>query len=215
MKNANLSKMFKGNYNKKYALLMCNDLKGCNEDVKRLEKILTEYDFNIHIKVFCYPKIEIKYFIKYINPLENDLVYIHYSGHGEKRGKMYKNKPELVSSWLNPNNTVVLSSEIDSLLSNINSSVILTTEACHSETFGKHYQGKYPFIFIGTSEINRISRTFSLNGEPYVQLVKKDKELARRLKKKIDQILENPEHYKPLRNILKEKSTSRLFCNNL
>ena len=166
MKNANLSKMFKGNYNKKYALLMCNDLKGCNEDVKRLEKILTEYDFNIHIKVFCYPKIEIKYFIKNINPLENDLVYIHYSGHGEKRGKMYKNKPELVSSWLNPNNTVVLSSEIDSLLSNINSSVILTTEACHSETFGKYYQGTYPFIFIGTSEINRISRTFSLNGEP-------------------------------------------------
>lgn len=166
MKNANLSKMFKGNYNKKYALLMCNDLKGCNEDVKRLEKILTEYDFNIHIKVFCYPKIEIKYFIKNINPLENDLVYIHYSGHGEKRGKMYKNKPELVSSWLNPNNTVVLSSEIDSLLSNINSSVILSTEACHSETFGKYYQGTYPFIFIGTSEINRISRTFSLNGEP-------------------------------------------------
>ncbi|MBF0377967.1 MAG: type II toxin-antitoxin system RelE/ParE family toxin [Desulfamplus sp.] len=38
-----------------------------------------------------------------------------------------------------------------------------------------------------------------------VKEIKSDFELQKRLTKKIDEIAENPHHYKPLRNILKNK----------
>ena len=148
----------------KYALLMSNDLKGCQEDVIRLEKILLPFNFKITTKRICYPRIEIENFLKtVINP---DLIYIHYSGHGIKRGKKINNEHKIVTSWLNPNKTVVNSDDIDRILSEIKCNIILTTDCCHSETFGNYYVGKFPFIFIGTSALSMLSRTYALNGEP-------------------------------------------------
>src|SRR5665647_2131001 len=98
--------MFSGNYNKKYALLMSNELLGCQEDVNRLEKILKNYDFQIFQEIICYPKIELLKFIETIQPKENDLIYIHYSGHGVKRGRFLNDNCEILSAWLNPNKSV-------------------------------------------------------------------------------------------------------------
>jgi hypothetical protein len=151
------------NFKNKYALIMSNELKGCQEDAHRLEKILINFNFKVVKKLICFPEIEIINFLDKID--KADLIYIHYSGHGVKRGVNINNKPKILSSWLNPNKSVVCSYKIDQILSEIKCNIILTTECCHSETFGDYYNGKYPFIFIGTSKLSMISKIYSLNGD--------------------------------------------------
>ena len=46
---------------------------------------------------------------------------------------------------------------------------------------------------------------FTIDFENDTKFLKKDQNLAERVEKKILEILQNPEHYKPLRNILKGK----------
>ena len=43
-----------------------------------------------------------------------------------------------------------------------------------------------------------------------VKKIKKDKILLERLNKKIEEILQNPEHYKPLKNVLKGKRRAHI-----
>lgn len=152
------------NYNaeNKKALLMCNNLASCKEDLVRLEKILIGYDFTVCKKINCYPKIEIKRFLK--NVEKEDLIYIHYSGHGIKRGKMISGKYKIISSWENPNGSFTTSNEIDELLSTRCEKIIITTDSCNSEAFTDFYTGNN-LIFIGTSKINMASKTYSINGE--------------------------------------------------
>ena len=147
----------------KKALIMCNKLASCKEDVLRLEKILNGYGFDVCKKVECYPKIEIRKFLKSVK--SEDLIYIHYSGHGIKRGKMIDGKYKIVSSWVNPDGSVVCSNEIDNILSQYNTQIIFTTDSCNSAVFADFYKGN-SLTFIGTSKINTTSKTYSLNGEP-------------------------------------------------
>ena len=149
-------------YKKKYALLMCNDLKSCKKDVEKLEKMLT--GFAITKKIHCYPKEEIIKFLHSIKITKDDLIYIHYSGHGVKRGKNINGNIKIVSSWINPNRTVATSDQIDSLLSSVRCNIILTTDCCHSESFGDLYSGTSPFIFIGTSLLGELSRSSITDG---------------------------------------------------
>lgn len=46
---------------------------------------------------------------------------------------------------------------------------------------------------------------FTTDFENDTKFLKKDKTLSDRVEKKVLEILENPEHYKPLRNVLKGK----------
>ena len=46
---------------------------------------------------------------------------------------------------------------------------------------------------------------FTVDFEKDTQFLKKDKSLSERVQKKVIEILQNPEHYKPLRNVLKGK----------
>ena len=150
-------------YKNKRALIMCNKLDSCKEDVLRLEKILNGYGFDVCNKVECYPKIEIRKFLRDVK--NEDLIYIHYSGHGIKRGKMIDGKYKIVSSWENPNGNATCSNEIDELLSLCKSKIIFTTDSCNSEAFGDFYTGSN-LTFIGTSKINMTSKTYAINGEP-------------------------------------------------
>ena len=155
--------MFNGtNYKSKVALLMGNSLPGCREDVDRLERILQKYDFSVIKKIDCYPKNEI---LALKNMGKEDLLYIHFSGHGQKRAICSEEKGEIVSAWLNPNGTVVTSYDIDKLISQINCRIILTTDCCNSERFGHFYTGKFPFLFIGTSQMNKISNSYFIGGK--------------------------------------------------
>lgn len=152
-------------YKSKNALLICNDMKSCQEDIFRLEKILKKYDFNISKSFASYPKREIQKFLKKENFTKDDLLYIHYSGHGVKRGKKINNEYKLISSWVNPNGSVICSDEIDTILSAVVCKVVLTTDSCHSATFGDYFTGD-SLIFIGTSKVNDKSKTYIIDGEP-------------------------------------------------
>lgn len=149
-------------YKRKFALLMCNNLKGCQEDIIRLDKML--YDFEKVKKIYCYPKKEIENFLLNNNFEENDLLYIHYSGHGVKRGKKVNGSVKILTAWLNPDKSVTTSNEIDAMLSKLKCDIILTTDCCHSSTFGDFYTGNSPYTFIGTSSLNTISKTYLVNG---------------------------------------------------
>ncbi len=46
---------------------------------------------------------------------------------------------------------------------------------------------------------------FTVDFEKDVAFLKKDKQLSDRVEKKVLEIMQNPEHYKPLRNVLKGK----------
>ena len=155
-------------YRRKKALIMCNNMKSCQEDVSRLGNILQNYNFEIDKRIACYPKREIEKFLKSDNLGQQlgkeDLLYIHYSGHGIKRGKRIDNEYRLISSWINPNGSVTCSTEIDSILSKLSCKIVLTTDSCYSETFGDYFTGN-SLIFVGTSKISVKSKTYILNGE--------------------------------------------------
>jgi len=152
---------------KKYGLILSNELKGCIEDIRRLNEILKSHNFNVIKNMAnCYPKNEILNFINQYELKENDLLYIHYSGHGEKRGIKIKNKCDILSCWINPNNSITSSYEIDILLSKIKCKIILSSDCCYTETFGDYYVGKSPFTFVGTSTINNFSLSYPINNKP-------------------------------------------------
>lgn len=149
----------------KRALLMSNDMESCQEDLKRLEKMLDGY--TIIKKSNCYPRLEIIGFLKK-NPEfcndENNLLHIHYSGHGVKRGRNVNGNTIIISSWVNPNGGAVISHEIDSIISRFKCNILLTTDSCHSETFLDTYTGNRA-IFIGTSKLSNVSKTYAKNGD--------------------------------------------------
>ena len=154
-------------YKRKKALIMCNNMKSCQEDIVRLEKILEGYNFEISKSIVCYPKREIQNFLKKESLEQEDLLYIHYSGHGIKRGQKLNNEYKLVSAWINPNGSATCSIEIDKILSKLSCKIILTTDSCHSSTFGDNFvkNSTNSLTFIGTSNINMKSKTYIINGE--------------------------------------------------
>jgi hypothetical protein len=193
------------NNKKKYALILSNNLTECIEDIKRLSLILKNYEFDL-IKpvVNCYPKVEILNFLNEIKIKEDDLLYIHYSGHCEKRGIKVGDKCHVLSCWMNPNRTIVSSYEIDNLLSTINCKIILSSDCCYTETFGDYFSNS-SFTFIGTSTINNYSISYSINNKPmagalvclYEDIISNNKELN----------IENLKNYKSFfkKNNIKQK----------
>jgi len=151
-------------------------------------------DIELHIvkKFNVYVLDALKDFISSIpNLCSDDLLYIHYSGHGILVGKKINGKIEMISTWENDNNDKsnnnhknynnyknyqkenkdeikksTYSYEVDFLLSGLKCQIMLVSDSCHSEAFGKFYNGKSPFLFIGSSSIVNLSREYSINGKP-------------------------------------------------
>ena len=143
-----------------YTLLMGNSLDSCIEDIKLMEDILNKL-YNSTPKYIikpcfnCYPQRELIIFLNKYSHLfkKEDTLYIHYSGHGEVVGKRINNKLEMISTWVNPDNTHTYSNIIDKIWSRVNCQIILVSDSCHSGEFGKFYTGDAPYLFIGSSSI--------------------------------------------------------------
>jgi hypothetical protein len=156
--------MFKNN-GKKYALLLGNTydntLKSCKSDIYILEKILKTENYIIKTVCDSYPEKEITDFIRDIKLNEEDLLYVHFSGHGKLYGKKLDGKVRLISSWVNPDGTLFYSCDLKRIFDSLHiKRIILTCDCCHGETFGE-FNGKSEFIFLGTSNISGIARSYS------------------------------------------------------
>ena len=156
--------MFK-DVKKIYSLLIGNHLESCKKDVEIFEKILKKYNSFIKISFDCNPQNEIVDFLKNKKLEKDDLLIIHYSGHGERIGKRINNKMEMISTWLNSDETHTYSFNIDKILSNLNCKIILSSDSCYSGNFGKFYNGNGPFIFIGSSNFFKESDEYKFEGK--------------------------------------------------
>jgi len=147
-----------------YALLLTHDLKSGIEDVTRLKKLLTNY--KIHSVVGGIPIDEINKFINDNDLTEDDTLFIYCSCHGEKRGIKINNKIYILTCWINPDKSITTSQQIDELLSTVSCKIIFITDCCHSETFGDFFNGN-SLTFIGSSNINSVSGSYSIDDKPY------------------------------------------------
>ena len=148
------------NINKIFVLSMGNHLDSCREDVKKLKVLLkNKGDF---VEIYdCNPQEEILRFIKNKKFEYNDLVIIHYSGHGRFVGRQINGKMEMISTWLHANEkTHSYSNDIDFILSSLNCRILLISDSCHSGKFGDFFTGKNPYIFIGSSSITNQSTEY-------------------------------------------------------
>ena len=151
-----------GNILNKYALLMGNHLESCKEDVKRLDILLTKKGFNCESIFDCNPEKELVSFLNRYKFTEDDLVYIHFSGHGQVFGKKINNKMEMISTWIDQNFTDCYSYNIDKILSSLICKFILISDSCHSGNFGNFYTGIYPSLFISSSSIIQKSGEYKI-----------------------------------------------------
>jgi len=107
----------------KFALLLGNTykntLKSCENDLYILEKSLKNMNFKIKIKIDSHLEKELEEFISETNFKENDLLFIHFSGHGKLYGKKINKKVHLISSWINEDGSLFYSDILDSILSKI------------------------------------------------------------------------------------------------
>lgn len=151
-----------------FVLLMGNELSSCKEDVTRIKALLEKYfshlSLLITIKIDIFPREEIINFITKLPADLNhrDLIYIHYSGHAISIGKKINNKVDIITAWKSPTGLLTYSNDIDTILSFLNCRILLISDSCYSGGFGKYFQGKNPFCFIGSSSLINLSREYSI-----------------------------------------------------
>ena len=143
-------------------------LLSCNEDVDRLNNLLLSLGFakkHIHIRKNVSPKKYVEHFIKRTKP--GDLLFIHFSGHGEGVGKIENKTVKLVSGWLNPDTTLYLSSDLEKKISNLeNSKIIISSDSCFSGRFFNNFQNlNNEIYFIGSSNSLSKSNAYTVEGK--------------------------------------------------
>jgi hypothetical protein len=148
-----------------FAISMGNHMNSCREDVKKMQSILAKLKINCIGIYDCNPQEEILKFTRNIVFHTNDLLIVHYSGHGDVVGKKIKNKIELISTWKTAEMKNNYSVDIDNILSNLNCRVLLISDSCYSGRFGDFYTGKQRFLFIGSSTIANRSSEYLFKGE--------------------------------------------------
>lgn len=143
-----------------YGLLMANEILSAKEDVRIMQKILSGN--KIKLCFDCNPEKELLNFCNE-NKLEtDDLLIIHYSGHGERKGKKINGKISIVSTWINPDDSHCYSFNIDYILSRLKCKIILLSDSCYSGNFGNFYYGKSLFLFIGSSSFIETSKEYNI-----------------------------------------------------
>ena len=142
-----------GKLKNKFGFLIGNHLESCKEDISRMTLFLEKRGFICEKFFDCYPEEELLKFINKNNFNKNDLLYIHFSGHGKVIGKKINNKIEMISTWVNPDYTDCYSYNIDNILSSLNCKIILISDSCHSGNFGNFFIGNNSYLFIGSSSI--------------------------------------------------------------
>lgn len=154
-----------GQVENRYLLTMGNSLDSCKEDVKRIISLYATQCKKVAEKYECFPKYELLEFIKDIIFESNDLLIIHFSGHGEYLGKRINGKMEMVSTWINPDGTHLCCDEVTDILSKLNCKILLISDSCHSGNFGKFYDGNNIFIFMGSSSILKITKDYTISSK--------------------------------------------------
>lgn len=139
-------------------------LPSCKEDRVIMEKILDDLGFKQRIihnrKLDKY----VKHILKRAN--RDDLVFIHFSGHGEKGGIVTKGQVHLISSWLNPDKTLFLSTQLEELINqSLCENIIISSDCCYSGRFFNDYKSNKNIIFISSSSGISKSSAYSLNDE--------------------------------------------------
>jgi hypothetical protein len=148
--------------NRIFCLSMGNHLESCKEDVRKMEKIMKSLKIPCISIYNCNPQIEIRAFLANRVLGTNDLLIIHYSGHGKVVGRKIGEKVEMISTWLCHDEKINnYSNDVDYILSRLNCRIILISDSCHSGKFGDYYVGKAPYIFIGSSSIVGQSNEYS------------------------------------------------------
>jgi hypothetical protein len=149
-----------------HVLSMGNHLESCKEDVRKMEKIMNGMKIQCKTVYNCNPQNEIIKFSENKGLKPNDLLIIHYSGHGRVVGRKIINKVEMISTWLCGDEKIHnYSNDIDFILSKLNCRILLISDSCHSGKFGDFYSGKQPYLFIGSSSIINQSTDYSFSNE--------------------------------------------------
>ena len=151
-------------YEKVFVLSMGNHLQSCMEDVNRLRKLVKNNDKVSFVAAFnCNPQRELEKFIKSNIFSENDLLIVHYSGHGKLVGRTINGKMEMISTWISSDmKTYNYSNDIDTILSNLPCKILLLSDSCHSGRFGDFFTG-YDLIFVGSSSITNQSKEYTFD----------------------------------------------------
>lgn len=176
--------MFHGQ-GRKTALLIANtyinsgikELPTCRNDIDKIHELLTDkLNFkseNIIKKYDVYPEKELNFFLKSIR--KNDIVFIYFAGHGaDLMGSVHvPASVGLMSSWINPDKTYFFSYYLDILLRNIQieCKIILCSDSCYSGRFLNNYTGKNPIYFIGASDLDTKTASYSKDNTKYGALV--------------------------------------------
>lgn len=132
-----------------------NHLKSCVNDITVLKSIFKSQlkckDENITVNYNCNPLTVLKQFIRKIK--DDDIVIIHFSGHGDKIGITRSGKTFLVSTWVTNRNKNISSYDIDKTLEKIKPkcTILLMSDTCKSGRFLNYYQGKNDIYFFGSS----------------------------------------------------------------
>lgn len=170
---------------KKYAILIGNHMKDCYSDICYLEKALSRYNFD---KIISYndtsPIIAISNFLnQQIRAKDKGIImiYIHYSGHGVKRGIKINDKVEILSCWLDDKYKIFSSYDffllIDKFITLTDQKIklVITSDSCHSGEFDRYLYEKYKVL--KDVDNYKFSYTFiSTCSLSLITLPKKDKE---------------------------------------
>jgi len=145
------------------------ELPSCEEDLLRIKPILIKLGFEeIHVRKDV--KVD-KYIQKmFKHSKDNDTIFIHFSGHGEKVGLPIENhKVRLISAWLNPDMSLFLSSTLEKMITNIKHrpNIIISSDSCYSGRFFNDYENvnNLPIYFIGSSTGMSVASAYAIDDE--------------------------------------------------
>lgn len=145
-----------------YVLLISNSVESCKEDVRRMKILLSKYTNKIKTYIDCDIEEKISNFCKSIRFTKNNLLLIHYSGHGKMVGKKINNKMEMISTWINSDGSLTHSDNIINILTKVDCFKILISDSCHSGNFTNSYTAESPLLFIGSSSLINLTNEYNI-----------------------------------------------------
>jgi hypothetical protein len=136
-------------------------LPSCLEDASILNKIFKELTFHrITVKNDVSSKKYLEKLFK--NSQKDDLLFIHFSGHGETGGIVKKGQLRMISSWLNPDLSLFTGLELQDMIEKTQcQNIIISSDCCYAGRMFKDYTTDKNLIYICSS--SGITRATSWN----------------------------------------------------